>query len=115
MIEIPLQAIPNQTLSVQLDGNQYDIKIAATMSTTTDNGLLADDVLMCVDITRNNVAIVSGFRAVAGFPIIPYQYLEAGNFAFVTADGDYPDYRKFNVDQSLIYASESELETIRGT
>jgi hypothetical protein len=117
MLEIPLQAIPNQTLSVQLDNNQYDIKIAATMSTTADNGTVAADVLMCVDIVRNNVTIVSGFRAVDGTPIIPYQYLEAnsGNFQFLTSEGDYPDYRKFGIDQSLIYASATELEILRGT
>ena len=115
MIEIPLQAIPNQTLSVQLDNNQYDIVISAITSTTADNGTIAADVLMAVDIVRNNIPIVTGFRAVAGFPIIPYHYLENGNFSFLTMDDEYPDYRQFGITQSLIYASESELEAIRGT
>lgn len=115
MIEIPLQAIPNQTLSIQLDGDQYDIKITATTATTTDHQTVADSVNMIVDIVRNNVAIVSGFRAMASYPLIPYSYLEAGNFVFVTSNDEYPDYREFGVTQSLIYATEAELEVIRGT
>lgn len=117
MIEVPVQAIPNQTLSIQLDNNQYDIHIVATTATTTDTGQgqVAGEVNTVITIVRNNVTIVSGFRAMSGYPIIPYQYLEDGNFAFLTDNDDYPDYRKFGITQSLIYASASELETIRAT
>ena len=98
MNEIPLQAIPNQTLSIILDNDQYDIRIEATNN------------IMSFDIFRNNVAIVTGQRAVAGFPIIPYRYLEKGNFVLLTMNDDYPDYTLFGVSQYLIFTSQSEIE-----
>lgn len=101
MIEIPLQAIPNQSLSVLLNNVQYDIRIEVCNN------------IMAFDIVRNNIAIVTGQRAVAGEPIIPYQYLEDGNFAVLTMNDAYPDYLQFGITQSLIYASQSELEALR--
>lgn len=101
MIEIPLQAIPNQTFSILLDNIQYDFRIEVTNN------------VMSFDIVRNNVPIVTGQRAVAGYPIIPYRYLENGNFVVLTMNGDYPDYTQFGITQSLIYASLIELEALR--
>jgi hypothetical protein len=101
MIEIPLQAIPNQSLSILLGESQWDIRIKAAGN------------IMAFDISENNVPIVTGQRAVAGYPIIPYEYLEDGNFVLLTMNDEYPDYTQFGVTQSLIYTSETELETFR--
>jgi len=111
MRQIAITNIPNQTLSVQLDGNAYDIRLHACRdSPTTGVGI------MTVTLTRNNVLLVSGERLVAGFPIIPYLYLEAGdgNFIVNTQNQDYPDWRQFGVSQFLLYASNAELEALRG-
>jgi len=62
MITIPLQSIPNQTLSIVLDGNQYNITLKSCEGITA------------IDLVRNNVTILSGHRVVAGFPLIPYEY-----------------------------------------
>lgn len=97
MINIPLQAIPNQSLSTVLDNTQFDIVVR-----------VAGDI-MAVDITINNVVILTGQRASPGCPLIPYQYLENGNFFLLTENNDYPDYTKFGVDQFLVYASPDEL------
>jgi len=51
-------------------------------------------------------------RAVSGFPLIPYSYLQNGNFTFITSNNEYPDWRQFGITQYLIYASKSELEEI---
>lgn len=110
MIEIPLQTIPNQTLSIRLDNQQYDIEIH-----TISNNIDPTNLIMAISITRDNVLIVDSFRAVSGYPILPYEYLENGNFAFITDSDDYPDYTRFGIDQSLIFASESELEALRVT
>lgn len=110
MIQIPITNIPNQSLSIQLDGNQYDINIQSCQNDTVPS-----DGIMAFDIIRNGVAIITGTRAVAGFPLIPAKYLENGNFIVVTANDDLPDWHEFGISQYLIFASESELETLRGS
>lgn len=64
MINIPIQAIANQSLTIQLDNNNYDINIHDC------------DPVMAVTLSINNIIILTGIRAVAGFPIIPSAYLE---------------------------------------
>lgn len=103
MQEIALQAIANQTLAVTLDNRIYNITLKEAAG------------IMAADIVRDNVPIVTGQRVVAGFPIIPYPYLEEGNFIILTANDDLPDYTQFSTTQTLIYASQAELEVIRGT
>lgn len=107
MIQIPILNIPNQTLSIQLDNNQWDISIHANQ----DN-LDGTTGIMSVDIVINNIVIVTGQRAVFGFPLIPYTYLINGNITFLTANDEYPDWRQFGITQTLIYASNEELGEI---
>ena len=110
MIQIPITNIPNQSLSVMLNGDQYDIRIHSCR----DNAEFGTGVVVFT-IVRNNVTIVSGVRAVAGFPLIPSTYLENGNFTVITENDEYPDWRQFGITQFLIYASPMELEAIRGS
>lgn len=101
MLNIPLQAIPNQSLSVQIDQKTYDIRLR-------DCGNI-----MAVDIAIDNVDIVLGVRAVPQNFIIPYRYLENGNFFITSLEDEYPDWRRFGLDQFLIYASQAELTDAR--
>lgn len=107
MIQIPLTVNPNQALTITLDSNIYDINIQACR----DNADGSTGVLG-VDITRNGVVIVTGVRPVAGFPIIPAEYLEDGNFIFSTMNEEYPDWRQFGTTQYLIFASKAEIEAL---
>lgn len=115
---IPLQALPNQSFSLQLGTINFDISIK-----TCSN-------IMAFDIAANNTPLVTGMRAVNGAPILPYAYLERnnGNFIFISASDafeDYPIWQRFGVDQILVYASPSEInglsfaayvyEVLRGT
>lgn len=102
MLNIPLQAVPNQTFSIQLDENNYNIRIH-------DCG----GDIMSVSVSIDNVVIIEGVRAVNGTPIIPYTYLENGNFAFLTMNDEYPHWSRFAVDQFLFYASQDEIDAIR--
>jgi hypothetical protein len=68
---------------------------------------------MCATLVRNNITLLSNVRLVAQFPIIPYFYMESGNFIISTLDDDLPDWTKFGISQTLIYASEPELGSIR--
>jgi len=103
MLSIPVSAVPNQSFSIVLDGNQYDMSIYVTNNVSA------------IDIIRNNVPILLGSRIVPNSPIIPYRYLESGNFVFATEDGAYPFYTEFGVTQTLYYFSQVELDEIRAS
>lgn len=94
---IPIQAIPNQAFTIVLDSNQWDFIIKTT------NGVVS------VSLTLNNNVIIQNVRAVSGGLIIPYQYLEAGNFLFLTQSFQLPDYTQFGITQTLVYLTAAEL------
>lgn len=106
MIQIPLQSIPNQTLSINLNDNAYDILIRACNSGASQ--------VMSIDITINNDVILLGQRMVAGTPLIPYLELTdiGGNFLLLTDDGDLPDYNQFQISQYLVFATQEEINAI---
>lgn len=108
MINIPLNNIANQSFNIVLDNNNYFFNIRFCRN----SGALGVGI-MAVDITRNDSIIETGFRAVPGYPLIPYKYLQNGNFTFVTQNDMYPDWRLFGINQFLIYASKEELENIK--
>lgn len=101
---ISLEAVPNQSLSIQLDDVRYVLRFRDI------NGF------MSVDLSINEEVVLSGERVVAGSPIIPYSYLEGdgGNFFFITEPDDAPYWENFGVNQTLIYATASEVEDLRG-
>ena len=102
MQNITLQSIPSQIAIVTLDGARYEITIKD-----------AGGFMVC-GIARDGVEILSpGFRIVSGSPLIPYRYLENGNFAFDIPEDEKPNYEQFQVTQFLVYASPEELESIR--
>lgn len=103
MLNLPISALPNQEFQVVLDQNSWDISIKAT------NGIMA------VSLTLNNNIVIQGARAVAGALIIQSQYLESGNFFFITQNYELPDYTQFGITQSLIYVSAQELAAYRAT
>lgn len=126
MQQIPIAAVPNQSLSFQADGNQYDINIR----TCGDDTIVPGSSVMAFDIYINNVAIVTGARATSGIPnyqtgnngeqqlvssgyfLIPYPYLSNGNFAVLCQNYDYPNWQQFGITQYLVYISQAELEAI---
>jgi len=99
--QVPISAVPNQSFTITLDNNLFDITIRYT------NGVMA------ISLTINGVDTIDNIRVVAGSPVIPSQYQEAGNFLFLTQNFQLPIYTQFNITQSLIYASASELATYR--
>lgn len=98
---IPLDPIPNQSVSVRLDGRRYVLSIKDIGS------------MMAVSIERDSVALLSGSRACSGTPLIPYSSLsgEAGNFIFTTTvDGVIPYYTDFGSSCFLTYSTAAEIE-----
>jgi hypothetical protein len=98
---VPIQAIANQAFSIVLDDNRWDFVIKST------NGTIS------VSLAKNGVDVISALRAVANMKIIPAEYEEAGNFAFVIPTQEVPDYTKFGISQTLIYLTQAELTAVR--
>lgn len=102
MIDVNIQALPNQSLSIQADGARYDITLKEA------NGV------MSATIVRDGVTLVENVRLVAGSPVLPYLYLERGNFVLTTMDDDLPYYSLFGVTQFLVYLTADEVAAMRG-
>ena len=100
MFEIDLSPIPRQSFSIRLEEDNYDIRI-----------YLCNNI-MAIDLVRNNEVLFTGMRLTAGYQIIPYEYLEKGNFVIITANDEYPDYTHFGIDQFLIYLTAAELAAL---
>jgi hypothetical protein len=103
MLNIGLRQIPNQSISVTLNSNFFDIVIKQAFDT------------MYVTLSINSLLILNSVRAVPNAPLIPYEYLQTGNFIFLTANNDIPFYTQFGVTQSLVYATATELAEIEAT
>jgi hypothetical protein len=108
MIIIPLQAIPNQSLTIQLDNNNWDIDVRSCDT----NPQTAGTAIVAFSFTLNGTVIISGQRGITNWPLIAYEYLQNGNFFMITENDDYPDYTQFGITQYLIYASQAELDAL---
>jgi len=100
MRQINLRPIPNQSFSISVDGNFFDIILNTTGDVTV------------ATVYINNVLVISGQRLVAGYPMIPYRYLQNGNFILTTMNNELPYYPQFNISQFLIYASATEIASL---
>lgn len=99
---ITLQKIPNQEVIVTLDGSRYKIQIKSASG------------FMTYGVTRDGVIIIeNGNRIVNGAPLLPYKYMEAGNFILDVPDSELPDFTRFESTQFLVFASQEEIEAIR--
>jgi hypothetical protein len=99
---IPIENIPNQSLSITLDNIRYDLRFRNV------------GVMMILDLTINDEPIITGIRVVGGLPIISEKYLKCcgGNFIFLTELGDIVSWDKFGITQTLIYLTVDELELL---
>ena len=102
MILVTLQPIPNQEIIITLDSARYNIEIKSASG------------FMTYGVIRDGVTIIeNGNRVVNGVPLLPYRYMEQGNFILDLPDSELPDYKQFGATQFLYYASQSELEAVR--
>lgn len=102
MIDLPLQAIPNQSFSEQIGDTRFGITIKET------NGV------MSITVVRDDVELVSMQRLTPGTPILPYLYLEDGNLLVLVEDEELPCWPAFGITQFLVYLSAEELAAARG-
>lgn len=98
MRTIEIDAVPNQQFSVTIDGNRWSITLKQAVNA------------MVADVTLNEVPILYAQRLVSGTPMIPYRYLQGdGNFLILTENGELPNWERFGIDQTLIYATAAEI------
>lgn len=96
ILNIPISAIPNQSLNVVLNNQNCTID------------LLSRDEHVFFNLFLNNVNIIYG-RKLNLTKILPYLYLQDifnGNLILVNNDGNtrqVPDYKLFGITQSLLY------------
>lgn len=100
MIDIPLQPIANQELSILLGGSRYVIAVKEA------NGVMA------ASIERDGVAVVRNSRLVADGLVLPYrhQWFGFGNFFLGVEDDEIPYYPFFGVTQFLVYITPQEMK-----
>ena len=104
MFVIPLKPVPNQRLSLQMDGCAYDLLIKEDLGA------------MVFSLWRDSLAIVGNIPCLPETLLVPYAYLEGpgGNFIFQARAGSYPHYTRFGVDDFLYYLPAAYIADARG-
>lgn len=104
MQQIQLAAVPNQSLSFTVDGNLWQITVKQAVTS------------MVMDITINDIRVISGTRIPGDDFIIPYPYIgtQLGNLMLTTERSLLPDYTQFGSTQQLFYWTPEEMVALRG-
>lgn len=102
MRTIALARVPNQSTSFLVNEVRFNLTIKEARG------------VMVADVAVAGVTILTGSRLVAGEPVIPYRYLEAGNMFLLTEGGALPTWSEFGVSQTLVYMTADEMEAVRG-
>lgn len=99
MIDIPLQAVANQELSIPLDNSRFVLRVKEC------NGG------MCMTVIRDDEVIVQNARVTADNYVIPYEHLRVGmgNFFFATQGEELAYYTAFGLTQFMVYATAAEI------
>lgn len=97
---IPLTAIPNQSFTATINGERWKLSLKSVVGG------------MCVDIEKDGKLMLAGSRITTGEPLIPYEYLQTGNFLLLTVSDDLADFSAFGVSQFLVYFSSEEIAAL---
>jgi hypothetical protein len=100
-LSINLAPIPNQSLSVTINQVLYELRFFFVSN------------VMCCDLAINSVTVLSAMRLVAGSFIIPYNYLQNGNFIITTLNGEIPNYSFFGATQFLLFLTNAEVAALQ--
>jgi hypothetical protein len=99
---ITIDALPSQSFTITLGGNNYEIKIYSI------------DGHMSYDLSIDSVKIVSGFKMVNDVPLLAYVHQEVnGNILLQIPEDEIPDYTRFGLSQFLYYLTEDETIAYR--
>ena len=102
MESIKIDALPSQSFTIPLGGNNHEIKIYSI------------DGHMSYDLAINSVQVISGFKMVNDIPLLAYKYQEInGNILLSLPDDEIPNYKSFGLSQFLYYLSAEESAAYR--
>lgn len=93
---ISLQAVPNQGVTVPLNGSSWDIEIKCCIK------------YMEASIWRDGEEVILGQRIVEGGLLIPHRYLAVNGNFFIDGNGP-ADWREFGRSQNLYYIPAGDL------
>lgn len=102
MRQIPLQSVPNQSLSFTQDENRWEVTIKQAVTS------------MIADVTINDVRVISGVRIPGDDFILPYTYMGVlqGNLMLTTRQELLPDWEMFGQAQQLFYWTPDEMKAL---
>ena len=102
MRQIPLQPVPNQSLSFTQDENRWEVTIKQAVTS------------MIADVTINDVRVISGVRIPGDDFILPYTYMGVmqGNLMLTTQQELLPDWQLFGQTQQLFYWTPDEMKAL---
>ncbi len=106
MLIVPLQAVANQAVTVNLGGQACQMNVYAKT--------IGKDVLLFLDLLVNNSAIVSGVICEDRNRLVRDSYLGfVGDLSFVDLQGTAdPDFTQLNSRFMLMYLEASDLTTM---
>lgn len=96
---LKIQDIPNQVFTTTIGEDNYRIAIRTIQG------------LSFMSVWKNDIVLFYNQVCVPNEFVNPYNYLsESGKFYFESLDGEYPNYKQFNVTQFLYFLSADEVE-----
>lgn len=108
MLEIPLKDIPNQELSVTINGYLYGIRLRYYAPLEDVEGIMF--IRMKLGDSQEWRGSV---RCLPNQLVMPYTYLtQGGNFLWICQDDEYPNYTKFGTLHKLVFLTNEEIEGI---
>ena len=102
MRQIPLQPVPNQSLSFTQNENRWEVTIKQAVTS------------MIADVTINDVRVISGVRIPGDGFILPYTSMGVlqGNLMLTTQQEFLPDWELFGQTQQLFYWTPDEIKAL---
>lgn len=98
--QIPLEVLPNQSLTIRLSNSRYLIAIK-----------MLNDALMAISITRDDILLIQNERLVPSTLLLPgHLALGYGNFMFITPEDAYPHYTGFDNGHELYFIPQGDGE-----
>lgn len=104
MIDINLQQLANQELSIALENSRYVIRVVET------------NTMMAITITQDDTVLIENQRLLPNDFILRRNLVDAdsGNFMMLVQDDSIPAFQNFNITQFLVYITSDELEALNG-
>lgn len=98
---LPLTQAPSQEFSFRDGDTRWVVRLKDCGS------------VLAATVSRDEVEVVSGVRALPGEFLIPFAYLETGNFMFVTEGDELPAGPSLGLTQTLFYFNAAEMTELR--